>query len=333
LPIDSQVVNGRIIGPDGGMPSSLEVDAGRIISVETETEVWRTVDASGYFVLPGAIQPGNPTSDHALTLINQGISSVLVRLEGGVDELAGEVERLAREAVLDYAICWSLPGDATPEDLMTAREFGVHVFDVSDSQQPGRIVSAIDGATARIPASSEHLSEWVLSAPAKTRFVLTVTSVLDLHDALMSRGSGPAMISVEVDTGSLAGMSGRPLWDAAISGTIDMIATDGPNTSLLQFVYHEGVERRGMSVQRLVDMCATHPATAYGLAPDKGGLQPRSDADFVVFDPAQNSEIGGKTVQGRVIYAQLRGDILLFNDELHLASGNGRMLPAGESVS
>jgi hypothetical protein len=330
LPIDSQVVNGRIIGPDGTTPSSLEIEDGRIISVDTEADVWRTVDASGYFVLPGAVQPDRPTGDRALALIKQGISTTIVHLSGRLEDLPDQMGQLAHEAVLDYAVCWDLPADVTPDEIMVARQHGVQAFEISGDHAPGTLVSALGNATVRVPANSAHLAEWTSNAPAATRVIATIESASGLRSVEEAKGHA-ASVFTEVDIERLAAGSDPALWDAVIGGEIDIIRARPTGTFLVQFVYREGVDKRGMPVQRLVDVCASNPATAYGLAPKKGGLKPRSDADFVVFDPDQESEIDGESVHGRVIYSQLRGDILLFNDELHLPPGNGRMLPVGES--
>ena len=51
-------------------------------------------------------------------------------------------------------------------------------------------------------------------------------------------------------------------------------------------VYTEGVVKRGMSLERFVDVTSTNAAKILGLYPKKGALAPGSDADIVLIDPS-----------------------------------------------
>src|ERR671938_651614 len=42
--------------------------------------------------------------------------------------------------------------------------------------------------------------------------------------------------------------------------------------------------RRGLSFERIVDLLATNPARAYGLAPRKGAITVGADADLAIVD-------------------------------------------------
>ena len=104
------------------------------------------------------------------------------------------------------------------------------------------------------------------------------------------------------------------LWDGIRSGAADLIATDhapwtrtqklDPNLSInrlrpgissLQFMlpmfFSEGVLKRGISLERFVDLTSTKAARIMGLYPKKGVIQPGSEADIVVFDPGKTSDI------------------------------------------
>ena len=100
------------------------------------------------------------------------------------------------------------------------------------------------------------------------------------------------------------------LWTGLADGSLDLIATDhvpdragvekaaaakgvpfneisngAPGIeTLLAIGYSEGVAKKRLTVERLVDLIATTPARRFGL-PRKGALEPGFDADVVLFDP------------------------------------------------
>ncbi|MHA1910961.1 MAG: dihydroorotase, partial [Candidatus Kariarchaeaceae archaeon] len=99
----------------------------------------------------------------------------------------------------------------------------------------------------------------------------------------------------------------RILWEGVLDGTIDVIATDHvsftkeqkgmgskpfwkvPNgvmgvETTLSLIYHEGVVKRGLSLQRMVELISSNPAKILGLTA-KGHIAPGMNADIVVFDP------------------------------------------------
>lgn len=94
------------------------------------------------------------------------------------------------------------------------------------------------------------------------------------------------------------------LWEAVFDGTIDLIASDhnsrprankdkdiwtatagfpGQGT-MLPAIMTEGVVRRGLSMERAVELLCAAPARIFGRYPRKGTLLPGSDADFVLLD-------------------------------------------------
>lgn len=104
------------------------------------------------------------------------------------------------------------------------------------------------------------------------------------------------------------------LWHGVVGGAIATFATDelctslaektlgdridnvtGGNTGIeprLPLIYTELVSRRGMSLQRFVEVTSTNAARILGLYPHKGALAVGSDADIVVLDPR-----GGRRVR------------------------------------
>ena len=47
-------------------------------------------------------------------------------------------------------------------------------------------------------------------------------------------------------------------------------------------LYHEGVNKRRISLNRFVELVATNPARLFSLYPRKGTIAARSDGDLVV---------------------------------------------------
>nr|WP_282600073.1 amidohydrolase family protein [Patulibacter sp. SYSU D01012] len=149
-----------------------------------------------------------------------------------------------------------------------------------------------------------------------------VTNETSLHVLRDVRAHQPR-ISIEtcphyltLDTASPVGVEGkvnpplRPpadreaLWAAIADGTIDTIGSDhvprhgrfkegglakaSPGfpgmQQLLPLVLTEGHLRRGISLERLVDLVSTRPARTFGLGDRKGAIRPGTDADLVIVD-------------------------------------------------
>jgi len=105
----------------------------------------------------------------------------------------------------------------------------------------------------------------------------------------------------------------RVLWRALLDGTIDVLASDhvvrprtakqggiwkaspgfpGVATSL-PILLSEGVNARGLSIERVVDLMSTTPARVFGMYPRKGAIVPGADADLTVVDLAHEEQVEG----------------------------------------
>jgi dihydropyrimidinase len=74
--------------------------------------------------------------------------------------------------------------------------------------------------------------------------------------------------------------------DAGRGISFDRISNGAPGIeTLLAILYSEGVAKGRLSVERLVDLIATTPASLFGLE-RKGAIEVGKDADLVLFDPA-----------------------------------------------
>lgn len=96
--------------------------------------------------------------------------------------------------------------------------------------------------------------------------------------------------------------------------------------AVIHFLYHEGHRKRGMSLERIVELTSGNIANAAGLFPTKGDFQNGADGDLFVFDPDGNDPYSDLPWPGRVIFSLQRGSILLFNGQIHTNPGDGQLL-------
>ena len=98
------------------------------------------------------------------------------------------------------------------------------------------------------------------------------------------------------------------LWQGLLDGRLSTVATDLVSTTWEEKIrfktvadvtgghngietrvgiaYTEGVVRRGMSLERFVDITSTNAAKIFGLYPQKGAIAAGSDADITIIDPS-----------------------------------------------
>lgn len=113
------------------------------------------------------------------------------------------------------------------------------------------------------------------------------------------------------------------LWEAIADGTVTTIGSDHaprlkdrkegtiwtaspgqPNMPLiLPVLISEGVHRRGLSLERVVEVTAANPARVFGLWPQKGSLRPGADADLVFVDMDKEVTIRTGDLQSRADYS------------------------------
>lgn len=153
------------------------------------------------------------------------------------------------------------------------------------------------------------------------------------------------------------------LWGGLLDGTLSATATDELPTSLevklkgetirnltggnlgaearMGVVYTEGVSRRGMSLERFVDVTSANAARIFGLYPRKGALAVGSDADLAILDPsirralrAEDFHVSdyspweGWEVHAWPVTTILRGKVLVEGGTLQEgAAGSGRRVP------
>jgi dihydropyrimidinase len=86
------------------------------------------------------------------------------------------------------------------------------------------------------------------------------------------------------------------------------IPNGGPGIeNRLQLLHHHGVGKGNFSLNRFVELVSTAPARIFGMYPKKGVLAVGSDADLVLWDPAEEYTISAATHHMRVDYSMFEG--------------------------
>ena len=117
--------------------------------------------------------------------------------------------------------------------------------------------------------------------------------------------------------------------------------------SMLQVVYHDGVNGERITLPRLVQTMCENPAKIFGLYPKKGVIQEGSDADIVVFDPSIPSTLSaekmhsnadytlfeGKEVMGAPVFSMQRGEVIIEDGQLRRKQGSAKFLPGNRDLA
>jgi len=108
---------------------------------------------------------------------------------------------------------------------------------------------------------------------------------------------------------------------------------------------YQGVVDGQLSLERWVETIATTPARMFGLYPQKGVIQPGSDADLVIYDPNGTTRISAEThhmnmdysayegfeVAGHVDTVVSRGAVIVADGNYLGRKGHGKYLRRGLS--
>jgi len=145
------------------------------------------------------------------------------------------------------------------------------------------------------------------------------------------RGGALSVVSTDHVAQRRSSKENRPWWEGTFGA-------NGIQVSLPVF-HDEAVNERGLSYPFLVRVMSTNPAETFGL-PEKGTLEPGTDADIVVFDPnetyaitaddnaseADYSIYEGREVTGRVAKTLVRGEPVAEDGEIVGEPGHGTFL-------
>jgi len=153
------------------------------------------------------------------------------------------------------------------------------------------------------------------------------------------------------------------LWKGIEQGIVEVVATDHcpfcmdqkragekdfskiPNGApgvedRMALMYSEAVVKRGMSLNKFVDITATAPARIFGMLPKKGTIAVGADADIVIFDPNREQTLSAKThhmrcdyntyegwkVKGKCRQTILRGTLAIDDGKALIGKGFGKYI-------
>lgn len=109
----------------------------------------------------------------------------------------------------------------------------------------------------------------------------------------------------------------------------------------LPVIFTEGVLKKRITINKMVEVLSTNAAKIFGLYPKKGGILPGSDADITVLDPNQERVISAAQLHGAVDWTPyegmkaqgfasltiLRGKIITMDGNLYVSKGFGKYIP------
>lgn len=104
----------------------------------------------------------------------------------------------------------------------------------------------------------------------------------------------------------------------------------------------EGVNKRRITLEKLVELCCYNPAEKYGLTPEKGNIAVGADADLVIVDLDKKAKVNAKNLytragyscyegwelQGWPILTIVRGKVIMEDGKITGDAGFGKYLPA-----
>ena len=108
----------------------------------------------------------------------------------------------------------------------------------------------------------------------------------------------------------------------------------------MELLFSEGVLKNRISLNKFVEVSSTNAAKIFGMFPKKGAIAVGSDADIVIFDPAEKHTLSVKTqhmncdysayegfsVTGKTKTVILRGTVVIENGEAKVGKGFGRYI-------
>ncbi len=225
-------------------------------------------------------------------------------------------------------------------------------------------------AVAEVPSYIVHLSaasalDEALSARSRgvqveieTRplYLYLTADRFDAADEVAARYVGTPPLREEADRDRL--------WQALARQEIDVVASDHVGftaaqkyiegdtfdtvpkgvanlQSLLPMLYSEAVHKRGMAVERFVQLISTNPARVFGLYPRKGTIAVGADGDLCILDPNERRTLSGSLLKsaadlelfegseviGWPVYTICRGEVVFEKDVVIGRAGHGRFVP------
>ncbi|MHC4664312.1 MAG: amidohydrolase family protein [Planctomycetota bacterium] len=261
-----------------------------------------------------------------------------------IDKNALDTIKKGQTKAIDHAMC------RPPESETNAIERILKVVEKTG----GRIfivhLSSARGVAVIGRARGEGLNIYAETTP---HYLIFTDDILRREDGYKWLGSPPIRDKETQDA----------LWRGIADGRISMVATDDCAFSLeskfagaenfehcpegmpgieprLTVLYSEGGRKGRISLPRLVELTSTNPARLFGMYPQKGSLNPGTDADIVLFDPSIKWTMSRETlhmasdycpyegveITGKVAKVFSRGELIIDGEECLAEKGRGKYI-------
>jgi dihydropyrimidinase len=288
-------------------------------------------------------EPGRVPRELLVALREAGVLGLQVFLafpELGLMFSDGELYDLLRgataEGLLVQAQCenGSLV-DALTAELVAAGETSVRSYPRSrtgavEDEAVARVLAI--AALAQAPTYLVHLSTAIALELARTALAQGTPTIVEVctHHLLLDerRYEGADAERFVVGPPLRPATDVEAAWRAVADGTVGTVGSDHsqlpepaivtgtpfgelsmglPGMQLrLPLLLSEGL-RRGVPIERLVDVLCAGPARAFGLYPRKGAIAVGADADLVVWDPAAGGEVRGADLRDGLGWSPYEG--------------------------
>jgi dihydropyrimidinase len=212
-------------------------------------------------------------------------------------------------------------GESRPD---TAEEAAVAQL-LAFAETSGTPVYVVHLSSARALAACAAARSRGVPVYVETRplYLHLTEELLQAEDGAKYIGQPPLRRAADVDA----------LWAGLRFGTVDTVATDHAPWTLAEklaagdqldelrpgvadletvrpMLFSAGVLTGRISLARFVELTATNPARLFGVHPRKGVIAPGSDADLVVWDPAETRVVDGSRMQSRAGYSPYDGTVV-----------------------
>jgi dihydropyrimidinase len=227
---------------------------------------------------------------------------------------------------------------AAHDALRLAEETGVKYYGFHTScREAAAVIDAVQADSSKIRAETcthyTALDSSVYAAHGNRAKIAPPIRTSDDSDAMFEylQNGTLSVVSTDHVAQLRSAKEGMPWWESPFGA-------NGLQTSLPVF-HDEAVVKRGRSYPFLVRVMCANPAETFGM-PDKGTLEPGTDADIVLFDPEQTMTIRaennvskadyslyeGREVTGAVTRTLVRGETVAADGAVVGDPGHGEFL-------
>ncbi|GAA4733058.1 dihydropyrimidinase [Flavisolibacter ginsenosidimutans] len=132
-------------------------------------------------------------------------------------------------------------------------------------------------------------------------------------------------------------------WEQKLMGKDDFSKIPNGHPAIenrMELLYSEGVNKGRITLNKFVEVACTNPAKIFGMFPRKGTIAVGSDADIVIFDPAEKHTLSAKAhhmnvdysayegweISGKVKTVLLRGKVAINDGKCSVDKGFGKFI-------